>query len=71
MKCPACGAADLVGDVQCFSYHRKGETTEILDVAGEFCRSCGEAILSSSESQRVSAAMREFNNQIDTGPQAR
>ncbi len=65
MKCPACGAADLVRESRALPYTYKGETTEIPDVKGDFCPSCDEVVLNAKESRRVSAAMLEFNKQVN------
>ena len=61
MKCPACGAADLIQDVRDLPYAYKGESPLIPAVAGKFCPACGEAVLDAAESARVSSAMLEFN----------
>jgi HTH-type transcriptional regulator/antitoxin MqsA len=65
MKCPACGAADLIQDVRDLPYAYKGESTLIPAVTGEFCPACGEAVLDATESARVSSAMLEFNKQVN------
>ena len=65
MKCPSCGAATLVRDARDLPYTYKGETTTIPDVRGSFCRACGESVLTAAESSRVSAAMLEFNEQVN------
>jgi len=65
MKCPSCGAAKLVRDTHDISYTYKGDTTTILAVRGEFCPACGESVLAAAESKRVSAAMLEFNKQVN------
>jgi HTH-type transcriptional regulator/antitoxin MqsA len=65
MKCPACGAADLIQDVRDLPYAYKGESTLIPAVAGEFCPACGEAVLDATESARVSSAMLGFNKQVN------
>ena len=41
MKCPVCGAAELIPDVRDLPYTYKGETTLIPAVTGEFCPACG------------------------------
>lgn len=64
-KCPACGAAQLVRDTRDMPYTYKGETTAIPAVAGDYCPACGEAVLSAAESARVSAAMLDFNKQVN------
>lgn len=65
MKCPACGAAKLVRDTRDLSHTYKGETTTIPDVTGQFCPACDEAVLDADESARVSAAMLDFNKQVN------
>ncbi len=65
MKCPSCGAGKLVRDTRSISYTYKGETTIIPAVRGEFCPACGESVLAAAESKRVSAAMLDFNKQVN------
>jgi HTH-type transcriptional regulator / antitoxin MqsA len=65
MKCPACGAAKLVHDTRDLPYTYKGETTTIPAVAGDYCPACGESVLNAAESARTSAAMLEFNKQVN------
>ena len=65
MKCPACGAAKLVRDTRDLNHTYKGETTTIPDVTGQFCPACDEAVLDADESARVSAAMLDFNKQVN------
>lgn len=65
MKCPHCGAARLVHDVRQMPYTYKGESTKISRVKGDFCPACGEAVLDSAESARVSAAMLTFNKHVN------
>ncbi|MDP2795009.1 MAG: type II toxin-antitoxin system MqsA family antitoxin [Sulfurisoma sp.] len=65
MKCPACGATQLVRDTRDLPYTYKGEATIIPTVAGDWCPACGEAVLNGAESARISAAMLEFNKQVN------
>lgn len=65
MKCPACGAAEMVRATRDLPHTYKGESTRVADVTGEFCPACNEMVLDSSESRRVSAAMLAFNRQIN------
>lgn len=65
MKCPVCGAAELIHDTRDISYTYRGETTTIAAVSGEFCPACAESILEASESERVMDAMRAFNKQVN------
>lgn len=65
MKCPACGAAELVHDTRDMPYSYKGEATLIPAVAGDFCPACGEVILDAAESARSSTLMLDFNKQVN------
>lgn len=65
MKCPACGAAKLVRDTRDLTHTYKGQTTTIPGVRGQFCPACGEAVLDVAASARVSAAMLDFNKQVN------
>lgn len=65
MKCPVCGAAELVHDTRDLPYTYKGETTVIASVTGEFCPACAESILDPSESNRVMREMRAFSKQVN------
>lgn len=65
MKCPSCATGELVRDTRDIPYAYKGEQTTIPAVAGQFCPACGEAVLDADESRRTSAAMLEFNKQVN------
>ena len=65
MKCPICGAAELIHDTRDLPYTYKGETTFIATVTGEFCPACGEVILDLEESARTSEWMLQFNKQVN------
>ena len=65
MKCPACGAAKLVHDTRDMPYTYKGESTTIPAASGDFCPSCDEVVLNAAESARLSAAMLDFNKQVN------
>ncbi len=45
MKCPVCGAAELIHDTRDLPYTYKGETTVIAAVTGDFCPACAESVL--------------------------
>ena len=64
MKCPSCGAAELVHDTRDTPYTYKGEPTSLSAVNADFCPACGEAVLNAKESRRVNGLMREFNQQL-------
>jgi HTH-type transcriptional regulator/antitoxin MqsA len=65
MKCPVCGAAELVDDTRDLPYGHKGEETVLPQVTGSFCPACGEGVLDAAESRRVSGLMREFSKQVN------
>lgn len=65
MKCPVCGAAELIHDTRDQPYTYKGETTVIAAVTGEFCPACAESILDATESNRVMREMRTFSKQVN------
>ena len=65
MKCPTCGAGKLLRDTRDIPYTYKAETTIIPSICGDFCPACGESVLAPSEASRVSAAMLQFNKQVN------
>ncbi len=65
MKCPVCGAAELIHDTRDLPYTYKGETTVIAAVVGDFCPACAESILDAAESSRVMRAMRALSRQVN------
>ncbi len=65
MKCPICGAAELIHDTRDIPYTYKGESTIIPQVTGDFCPACSEGILDSGEGTRASGLMLEFNKQVN------
>jgi HTH-type transcriptional regulator / antitoxin MqsA len=65
MKCPLCGAAELVHDTRDQTYTYKGETTLLSAVTGDYCMACGESILDAEESRRTMEMMRSFHKQVN------
>jgi len=65
MKCPSCAGGKLVRGTRDIPYAYKGETTTIQAVRGDFCPACGESVHAAAEASRVSAAMLEFNKQVN------
>ena len=65
MKCPVCGAAELIRDTRDLPYTYKGETTVIPAVTGDFCPACAESILDGAESERVMREMRAFSREVN------
>jgi HTH-type transcriptional regulator/antitoxin MqsA len=64
MKCPAC-AHELTRKILDLPYTYKGFATIIPSVNAEHCAQCGEAVMDTEESTRVSAAMLKFNKQVN------
>ena len=65
MKCPVCGAAELIHDTRDLPYTYKGETTVIAAVTGDFCPACAESVLDAAESNRIMREMRAFSKQVN------
>ncbi len=65
MKCPVCGAAELVHDTRSMPYIYKGETTIIPSVTGDFCPACAEVVLDMTEAERYGGLLREFHKQVN------
>ena len=66
MKCPACGAAELVHDTCDVPFTYKGETTVIPAVTADFCPACDESITDITETERVMRQMQSFNKQVNS-----
>lgn len=65
MKCPVCGADELIHDTRDLPYTYKGETTVIPMVTADFCPACGESITDMTESDRVMREMSAFSKQVN------
>jgi HTH-type transcriptional regulator / antitoxin MqsA len=65
MKCPVCGAAELIHDTRDLPYTYKGETTVIPAVTADFCPACDESITDLAETDRVMREMQAFNKQVN------
>ena len=65
MKCPVCGAAELVHDIRDLPYTYKGETTVIPAVTADFCPACDESITDMAETERVMRERQAFNKQVN------
>ena len=64
MKCPCCGAAELIHDTRDMPYTYKGENTTIPAVTGDFCPACGEVVLSREHGDRYSEMVGQFQRQV-------
>lgn len=60
MKCPCCGAAELVKDTRDVPYVHEGKTTVIPAVTGEFCPACGEVVVNREHGNRYGALIAEI-----------
>jgi HTH-type transcriptional regulator/antitoxin MqsA len=65
MKCPVCGAAELIHDTRDMPYIYKGETTSISAVTGDFCPACSEVILDRVNGDRYSESVGMFQRQVN------
>ena len=65
MKCPVCGAAELIHDTRDLPYTYKGETTTIPAVEGDFCPACTEVVLDREHGDRYSESMGLFQRQVN------
>lgn len=65
MKCPVCGAAELIHDTRDLLYTYKSENTTISAVTADFCSACDESITDMAETRRVMHEMAAFNKQVN------
>jgi HTH-type transcriptional regulator/antitoxin MqsA len=65
MKCPCCGAAELIRDTRDMPYTYKGDTTTIAAVTGDFCPACGEVVLDREQGDRYSEMVGQFQRQVN------
>lgn len=65
MKCPVCGAAELIHDTRDMPYTYKGESTVIPAVTGDFCPACGEVVLNRERGDRYSEMIGQFQRQVN------
>lgn len=67
MKCPVCGAGNLVRESRELGYTYGGRSTTIRQ-KGEFCDACGEGIFTSDESEKYLAEIKAFQVRVDAEP---
>jgi HTH-type transcriptional regulator / antitoxin MqsA len=65
MKCPSCGAAELIHDTRNLPYLYKGERTTIPAVTGDHCPACGEVVLNREHGDRYSERIVAFQRQVN------
>jgi HTH-type transcriptional regulator/antitoxin MqsA len=65
MKCPCCGAAELIRDTREVSYTYRSSSTTFTAVTGDFCPACDELILDREQSDRYCRLMAQFRSETD------
>lgn len=65
MKCPCCGAAELIRDTRDIPYSYKGKNTVVAAVTGDYCPSCHEVILEKENGDRMAREMQLFSAKVD------
>ncbi|MDX8399867.1 MAG: type II toxin-antitoxin system MqsA family antitoxin [Gallionellaceae bacterium] len=65
MKCPCCGAAELIHNTRDLPYAYKGEATTIPTVTGDFCPACSETIMDREQGDRYSEQIGMFQRQVN------
>lgn len=65
MKCPICGAAELIHDTRDVPYTYKGRTTLIPNVTADFCPACEESLTDMKETGRFMRAMATFDKEVN------
>ena len=65
MKCPSCGAAELIHDTRDVPFTYKGESTIIPAVTGDFCPACNEIVLDRENGDRYGDLIGQFRRQVN------
>ncbi|MCX7035889.1 MAG: type II toxin-antitoxin system MqsA family antitoxin [Proteobacteria bacterium] len=65
MKCPNCAAAKLLHETRDLTHVYKGQSTVIVNVTGDFCPACDEAVLDADQSRRVMDGIQAFNKLVN------
>lgn len=65
MKCPCCGAAELIHDTREVPYAYKGENTTIPAVTADFCPACDEIVMDQKHGDRFSELVGLFQRQVN------
>ena len=65
MKCPSCGAAELIHDTRDMPYIYKGESTTSPRVTGNFCPACSEVVLNREHGDRYSELIGLYQRQVN------
>ncbi len=65
MKCPSCGAAELIHDTRDMPYTYKGESVIVPALTGDFCPACGEVVLNREHGNYYSESVGLFQRQVN------
>lgn len=65
MKCPCCGAAELIHETRDLPCTYKGESTIIPAVTGDFCPACDEVLLDRENGDRYSEQIGSFQRRVN------
>lgn len=65
MKCPVCGAAELVHATRDLTSAYKGETIVVPAVQADWCPACNEALMGPEESARVMQDIKAFQQRVN------
>lgn len=65
MKCPCCGAAELIRGTRDLPCTYKGEATVIPSVTGDHCPACSEVVLDREQGDRYCALIGAFQRQVN------
>ena len=66
MKCPCCGAAELIHDTRDVLFTYKSEAHTIPAVTGDFCPACGEVVLNREHGDRYSTLVGVVQRQVNS-----
>jgi HTH-type transcriptional regulator/antitoxin MqsA len=65
MKCPVCGAVELIHETRDISYVYKDQQTIIPAVKGEYCSACQEVVLDREQGDRYSELIGLFQRRVN------
>lgn len=65
MKCPECGAAELIHDTRDVTITYKGETSVVPNITADFCPACSQFVMTMDESDRYGAAVSAFMKEVN------
>ncbi len=66
MKCPNCGAAELMRDTRDLPYVYKGQSTTISGVTGAYCLTCSEIVLDREHGDRYGELIGAFQREVNS-----